>query len=81
MTKKINVQIEANIHHSNTLIFRQGLGDAESPENGNKYELSLCNMSLPCVRSEKTGKWFIITWPALVDAAIAAGIDDEDDPA
>ena len=79
MTTKVNVSIEANIKEKDTLMLRQDVGTATNPETGNEYELSLANMSIPCVRSEKTGKWFTIPWPCIIDAAVAAGIDKEDE--
>ena len=77
MTKEVTVSIEANIEEKDVLMFRQDLGTAENKETGNKYEMSLLNMVTPCVRSEKTGKWFVIPWPCIIYAAVAAGIDKE----
>ena len=77
-TNTITISIEATIEPKDTLVFRQGIGTAEDPESGNKYEMSLCNMMMPCIRSEKTGKWFVINWQALVKAAVSSGIDEED---
>ena len=81
MTNTVNVSIEATIEPKDTLVFRQGIGTAEDPDNGNKYEMSLCNMTMPCLRSEKTGKWFVINWQEIVKAAVSSGIDEEDSPA
>ena len=75
----INVNIEANIDEKNTLFLRQDVGTAQDPETGNEYELSFINMTVPAVRSKKTGKWFSIPWPCIIDAAVSAGIDKEDE--
>ena len=74
----VNVNIEANIDENNTLFLRQDIGTATDPETGNAYEMSLVNMTIPCVRSKKTGKWFSIPWPCIIEAAVSAGIDREE---
>lgn len=75
----VNVNIEANIDEKDTLFLRKDVGTATDPETGNEYELSLVNMTIPCVRSKKTGKWFSIPWPCIIEAAVSAGIDTEDE--
>lgn len=74
----VNVNIEANIDEKNTLFLRQDIGTATDPETRNEYEMSLINMTVPCVRSKKTGKLFSIPWPCIIDAAISVGIDREE---
>lgn len=62
------------------LYLRQTLCDFGEPENPNQYEVSV---TIPfrkvLVMSRKTGKIFAIDPLDLVNDAIAAGIDREDD--
>lgn len=56
---------------------RKSFGSAYS-ENGNEYKLGVVvKKGQMLVKSEKTGKWFVLTWPDVVRLAVDAGIDDE----
>lgn len=58
-----------------TLILREQVGEAEA-ENGNSYELTTSVSSgQPIVRSQKTGKWFLLSWQEIIDLAVEAGVD------
>lgn len=60
------------------MFFREAAGEAEGPD-GVKYELTTnVGTGTPLVRSNKTGKWFILDWCDIVELAIAAGIDKEE---
>jgi hypothetical protein len=72
----MNVSVECEVHDAGALFLRREIGTAKAGD-GTEYELSLANMITPLIRSKKTGKWVTFSWPALIDAAIAAGIDKE----
>ena len=74
---EISVPIMGNVYEKDTLFFRQDVGKAEGG-NGTHYEMSLNMGGLnPIIHSVKTGKWFTLSWQAIIDAAIAAGINEE----
>lgn len=62
------------IHPSGTLILRESRGNAEE-ESGRKYELSVTMHGQPCVCSETTGKYFVLSWEEILAMAVEAGID------
>ena len=57
-----------------TLIMRQHVGEATDDE-GREYELTLTMGMEPIVRSEQTGKYYILDWDDIISLAIEAGID------
>ena len=62
------------IYPKDKLILRMDVGRAE---NGDKvYEMSTTMNGAPIVRSEQTGKWWIIGWDELIKLAVEAGIDE-----
>lgn len=72
------VPILSAVFDKDTLFMRVDAGKAINPKTGVEYELAVnVGGSLPIVRSGKTKKWFTVTWQAMVDAAIEAGIDEE----
>lgn len=63
------------LHPSRTLMLRVHVGTAES-DDGTKYTLSVNAAGYaPIVHSDKTGRWFTLSWQDIVDLAIAKGID------
>lgn len=65
------------IHNKDTLFLRIDCGHATDPERGTKYELSTLSGGSPCVRNEKNGKWFTLSWHDILNMAQFAGIDEE----
>ncbi len=61
-----------------TLVFRQDCGTARG-EDEIVYELSI-NMvcKTPIVRSQKTGRWFFLSWKDIVRLAVKAGVNEEE---
>lgn len=64
------------IHPKDTLFLRQAIGSATL--NGIKYDLDMTVSGFPLIRSEKTGKWFSVSWEALIKQAIDEGINEEE---
>lgn len=69
--------IIGTIHPPKTMFLHMSLGTATDSE-GNTYELSTHPSGFPIVRSRKTGKWFTLSWPDILDLADRAGIDAEE---
>lgn len=67
------------IHPSGSLLLRSSRGDAEAVD-GRKYEFSTTLHGQPCIRSEKSGKYFVVSWEELLQMAIDAGIDNAEVP-
>lgn len=66
------------IHPKKTLFLRVDVGKA-TDENKNTYELSTnINDNSPIVCSEKTGKWFTLSWTDIMNLARDANIDKPD---
>jgi len=67
------------IHPKDTLFFRQSVGEAS--RDGKKYELDLTVSGFPLIHSVQSGKWYSVSWEALIDQAISEGLDEleEDD--
>lgn len=65
------------IHNKDSLFLRIDGGTADSPQTG-KFELAV-NMgsSTPIIRSERTGKWFSLSWEDIIRLGIDAGILEE----
>lgn len=64
------------VQSKDRLFLRMSVGTATLGEG--KYEMSTnIGDSSPMIRSQKTGKWWSITWNQLLDLAIKAGIDNE----
>ncbi|MBI5817437.1 MAG: hypothetical protein HZA88_00455 [Verrucomicrobia bacterium] len=61
-----------------TLVFRQDCGIARD-EDGIEYELSINILrKTPIVRSQKTGRWFFLSWKDIVRLAVNAGVNEEE---
>ncbi len=72
-------KIIGTIHDPKTLFLRLTVGTATSSADVKlKYEMSI-NMAdnRPIVLSEKTGKWFTLSWTDIITLAVEAGIDKE----
>ena len=65
------------IYPASSLFLREAGGTAQS-DDGIKYELSINPRGEPLIRSEQTGKWFLLSWQEVLDLAIQAGINDPD---
>lgn len=64
------------LHKPHTLLLRLAVGEA-THDSGQKYELSTsAGGSQPIVRSESTGRWFILAWQDIINLARKAGIDE-----
>lgn len=66
------------IHPSGTLFFRSFCGSAKV--GAREYELDTTIDGNPCIRSETTGKYFVVSWKDLLEMAVAAGIDELEAP-
>ena len=67
----------STMHPKGALILRKHVGEADGP-NGEKFEMSLMNGFVPCVKDLKTGKSYVIDWQDLVGQAVAAGVSKPD---
>lgn len=65
------------VETKDSLFLRKHAGTAKLGDNA--YELSTSMASLPLIKSEKTGKYWLISWQQLLDLAIQAGIDNSDE--
>jgi len=69
------VEIVGKILPKDTMILRHQVGTAEG-SNGGSYEMTAAmNDMSPIVRSEKTGKWYVLAWSDIINLAVGAGID------
>ena len=51
----------------------------EAKDGKKVYEMSLnVGGSVPIIHSKTTGKWFVLSWPAIITMAVKAGIDIPD---
>lgn len=67
------------IREKGAMFLRVSVGTAADEDNNAKYEMStLAGTSIPCVRSVATGRYFLLTWPEILNLAIDAGIDKEE---
>lgn len=66
----------STMHPKNAMILRKHVGEAEGPD-GAKFEMSLANGYIPCVKDMKTGKTFALGWDDIVAQAVAAGVSKE----
>ena len=63
------------IFPESSMFLRKAVGTAES-QGGQKYELTTSvPRGSPIVRSEKTGKYWTISWDELITLARTSGID------
>lgn len=67
------------IHPRGSLFLRVGHCSAKS-SSGQEYELNTLMHGAPCVRSEATGKYYVISWEEILGMAIEAGIDEAEAP-
>lgn len=67
------------IHPPRTLFLRQNVGTLTG-DDGSQFEATV-NMGdlTPILKSEKTGKWFTLSWQDIVEMGIEAGIDEPDE--
>lgn len=63
------------IQQKDSMSFRQVLGTCESGEDA--YTLMLYNLTIPAVKSEKTGKVFILYWEDIIKLGIDSGLNDK----
>jgi hypothetical protein len=65
------------LHPQKTMFFRQHVGTIGPKGDVDRYELSV-NMSgySPIVHDKKSGTWFTLSWPEILDLAIQAGINE-----
>jgi len=56
------------------MFLRVHCGEAKSGKL--KYEMSTAIAGMPIVESKQTGKWFTLSWQAIIDMAVKAGIDE-----
>lgn len=67
--------MKGKIHDKRTMFLRIAAGDATA-DNGTKYELSVsASNNAPIVKSDKTGRWFTLSWQDILELAVEAGID------
>jgi len=70
------------IYPKDTLIMRNHVGDAKGADGEIVFEMSTNTFSgTPLIRHLKSGKYFSIDWQNMIDLAVAAGIDKEDENA
>ncbi len=63
------------LHPPTTLFFRIDVGTAKDP-NGSVFEITAHTADkTPIVRSEKTGRWFTLSWEDIINLALEAGIE------
>ena len=68
------------IDPAGTLILREVAAQIKF-DDGREYDLTAWLPGLmPCVQSKQTGKFFHLSWPEIVEMAIAAGVDKEEEP-
>lgn len=63
------------IVESTTLILRISCGEA-TDETGMKYELTTSPTGNPIIRSEKTRRFFVLSWDDIIEMAQDAGINE-----
>jgi hypothetical protein len=56
------------------MFLRVHVGTAKADDD-TEYEMSLISGNTPLIKSKQTGKYFQLTWPEIIDLAVAAGID------
>ncbi len=70
--------MNGKIHAAKTLFFRAAVGNADDGESVG-YEMSiLVGDNSPIILSKQTGKWFTLSWQAIIELAVEAGIDEND---
>jgi hypothetical protein len=57
----------------NSALLRVHAGEAELGKL--KYHLATAVTGTPVIRSQQTGKWFVISWQEILELAVKAGID------
>ena len=77
--KTLNTNIEGTMYPKGTLFLRVHIGTITRDETGEKYEASYINGVTPCVESKQTGKYFLLDWRAICEAADKAGINQRDE--
>ena len=65
------------IHPSTTLFMTVHVGEADRGEF--KYDMSTGMSMSPIIRSTLTGKFFTLSWQDVLNLAVAAGIDKEEE--
>lgn len=65
------------IHDKKTMLLRFHVGTAEAVKK--KYYMALSNATTPIIISEQTGKYFSLGWDEIIDLAIIAGIDEQEE--
>lgn len=63
---------------SKTLVLRVHVGEAKDGES-RAYEMTIsATSSEPIVRSQKSGRWFVLPWQDILRLAVEAGVDEEE---
>lgn len=71
--------VPGELYPADSLFMRVDAGTAKL-EDGRSYELSHTMGGAMMVRSEKSGRWWALSWQEAVELAIKAGIDQEEAP-
>ena len=61
------------IYPAKSMFFRNHVGTADDGER--KYTMTTSMNGTPILQSEKTGKWFLLSWEDIISLAEKAGID------
>ncbi len=70
------METTGTIHDPKALMLRVHCGEAESENDGVKYDLATSMAGNPIVCSRKTGQWFSLSWSDIINLAISAGINE-----
>ena len=65
------------MHPAKSLFLREAVGTATLGEI--EYEMTTLMNRSPMIKSKKTGKWFVLSWQAIIELAVMAGIDEPDE--
>lgn len=66
------------IHDSKSVFLREYVETIAGPELKIQYAMTItCAGREPLIRSYKTGKYFLLSWPDILKLAIEAGIDND----
>jgi len=66
----------STMYPKNAMILRKHVGEAEGSD-GRKFEMSLANGYIPCVKDLNTGKTWALSWDDIMAQAVAAGVSKE----
>jgi hypothetical protein len=66
----------STIYEKDALLLREAVGVA-TDSDGVEYELTTSNSRAPMVKSQKTGRTFVLSWEDIIFQAVDAGINKE----